>query len=141
MANHTTVSWHDHGKRTLFSIQVPKLPQRLIAMNYTKIAIMGGAGGCGVNQQLHHHMMVMTIVVFQSNHQFILSAKLKLMMKIHHATTMDCQKWEGIIYPMYLSSSTCVALQQFQAHHQISQHPTVCSVGAASVFQVPTPLP
>jgi hypothetical protein len=105
MANHTTVSWHDHGKRTLFSIQVPKLPQRLIAMNYTKIAIMGGAGGCGVNQQLHHHMMVMTIVVFQSNHQFILSAKLKLMMKIHHATTMDCQKWPGIIYPMYLSSS------------------------------------
>lgn len=71
MANHATLSWHDHDNRTLFSIQVPNFPQRWIAMNYTKIAIMGGAGGCsGVNQQVHHHMMVMTIV-FQSNHRFI----------------------------------------------------------------------
>lgn len=137
MANHTTLSWHDHGDRTLFSIQLPNLPQRLIAMNYTKIAIMGGAGGCGVNQQVHHHIVVMTIV-FQSNHQFILFAKLKLMMKIHHASTMDCQKWPGIIYPMYLSSSTCVVFQQFQAP---PSNIPVCSVGATSVFQVPTPLP
>ncbi len=42
MANHTTLSWGDHGNRTLFSIQVPNLTQILIAMNYTKIAIMGG---------------------------------------------------------------------------------------------------